>query len=124
MTFQPPGSAPSFSIPGVTVTTLSSPSLGARENAVWLVRLAPGRPGAPHRLSREETFVALVGKAEAFIDGVVHELRAGSALVVPAGASLAMANPGPQPFEALAILPVGAVVSSGNEPPFVPPWAV
>lgn len=123
MRFQPTEPASTFAVPGATFTTLSSPSRGARENAVWLVRMAPGRPGAPHRVSREETFVALSGRAQASIDGQVHELAAGSALVVPAGALLSMANPGPDMFEAIAVMPVGATVSIDAQAPFVPPWA-
>ncbi len=123
MHFQPVDQAPRFAVPGATFTTLSSPTLGARENAVWLVRMEPGRPGAPHRVSREETFVALSGKAHAWIDGQRHDLAAGSVLAVPAGALLSVANPGPETFEAIAVMPVGAVVSMGGEAPFVPPWA-
>lgn len=123
MHFQPADHAPRFSLPGATFTTLSAPTMGARENAVWLVRVEPGRPGAPHRISREETFVALSGNAQISIDGRVHDLAAGSALAVPAGALLALANPGPGPFEAIAVMPVGAAVSMGDQAPFVPPWA-
>lgn len=123
MHFQPVDRAPRFAVPGATFTTLSSPTLGSSENAVWLVRVEPGRPGAPHRISREETFVALSGKAHASIDGQVHDLLAGSALAVPAGALLTLANPGPEPFEAIAVMPVGATVSMGDESPFIPPWA-
>lgn len=123
MPFQPADRAPRFAMPGATFTTLSSPNSGARDNAVWHVRVEPGRPGAAHRISREETFVALAGKAHASIDGRMHDLVAGSALAVPAGALLTLANPGPEPFEAIAVLPVGATVSMGEAAPFVPPWA-
>ena len=123
MSFNPAASAPSFALPGVTFTTLSSPGLGARENAVWLVQMEPGRPGQPHRISREETFVALSGVAEVTVDGQLHVLGAGQALAVPAGAQLSMGNPGPGRFEAIAVLPVGATVSMQGDAPFVPPWA-
>ena len=55
--------APTFTLPGVHFTTLSAPSRGARENAVWEVMLEPGVAGSPHVLTREETFVALEGAA-------------------------------------------------------------
>jgi quercetin dioxygenase-like cupin family protein len=115
--------APTFSLPGVRFTTLSSPRRGARENAVWEVTVDPGVAGSPHRLTREETFVALEGSAVAEVDGERHELAAGSALVVEAGRTLALSNVGPQPFRALAVFPVGGQAVIGDGPAFTPPWA-
>lgn len=115
--------APVFTIPGVRFTTLSAPSRGARENAVWEVTVEPGVAGAAHRLTREETFVALEGSAFAEIDGQCHELTAGSALVVRAGVAFSLSNPGPHSFRALAVYPVGGQVIMGEQPAFTPPWA-
>ncbi len=86
--------APVFSLPGVHFTTLASPSRGARENAVWDVTVEPGVAGTPHRLTREETFVALEGCAIVVVDGRRHELSAGSALVVEAGQTLSLTDAG------------------------------
>lgn len=115
--------APVFTIPGVRFTTLSAPSRGARENAVWAVTVDPGVAGSIHYLTREETFVALEGSAIAEIDGKRHELTAGNALVVRAGLAFSLSNPGPQPFRALAVYPVGGQVMIGEQPAFTPPWA-
>lgn len=115
--------APVFKIPGVRFTTLSAPSRGALENAVWEVTVEPGVAGSAHRLTREETFVALEGSAVAEIDGVCHELTAGSALVVRAGVAFSLSNHGTQPFRALAVYPVGGQVVMGEQPAFTPPWA-
>ncbi len=123
MPLMPRESAPRFELPGASFTTLSSPSRGAAENAVWQVVVAPGTPGRPHRITREETFVALRGRALATIDGTVHALEGGSALVVPAGALLSLSNPGPDDFEAIAVFPVGGRVVLDQDAPFVPPWA-
>ena len=115
--------APVFHLPGIRFTTLSSPSRGARDNAVWEFSVDPGVAGAPHRLTREETFVALEGQASVSLDGQPHALAAGSALVVAAGQTLALSNPGPQPFRALAVFPVGGQAVVGDGPAFTPPWA-
>jgi quercetin dioxygenase-like cupin family protein len=115
--------APTFNLPGICFTTLSSPSRGANENAVWEVTVEPGVAGSPHRVTREETFVALEGSAIVELDGERHELAAGSALVVGAGQTLALSNTGPQPFRALAVFPVGGQAVIGDGPALTPPWA-
>jgi mannose-6-phosphate isomerase-like protein (cupin superfamily) len=115
--------APTFTLPGVHFTTLSAPSRGARENAVWEVTLEPGVAGSPHVLTREETFVALEGSAVAEIDGERCELAAGSALVVAPGRRFSLSNPGPASFRALAVFPVGGQVQVEGKPQFTPPWA-
>ncbi|WOB06109.1 cupin domain-containing protein [Piscinibacter gummiphilus] len=115
--------APTFSLPGIRFTTLSSPTRGSRENAVWEVTVEPGVAGSPHRLTREETFVALEGCAFAEVDGQHHELAAGSALVVAAGQTLALSNTGTLPFRALAVFPVGGQAVIEDRPAFTPPWA-
>ena len=112
-----------FHLPGVQFTTLSAPSRGASDNAVWEVSIAPGTRGAPHRLTREETFVALHGSAVADIDGQRHEVHAGDVLLVPPGKTFSLSNPGVQPFRALAVFPVGGQVDIDDRPLFTPPWA-
>ena len=115
--------APTFELPGVRFTTLCAPSRGSTENSVWEVAVEPGVPGTPHRVTREETFVALHGRAVIEVDGQHHELAAGDALVVPAGRTLSLSNPGPQVFRAFAVLPVGGQVEIDGRPPFTPAWA-
>jgi len=118
-----PQDAPVFEVPGVRFTGLTSPTRGSRENSVWRVVVQPGTPGTPHRVTREETFVALHGRAVLDVGGTAHELPAGSAFAVPAGSILSLSNPGPEPFHALAVLPVGGQVTLGDAPAFTPPWA-
>ncbi len=115
--------APSFSVNGVSFVTLASPSRGATANSIWHFAVEPGTRGTEHRVSREETFVALQGRALLTVAGTVHELAAGDAFVIPAHTALSLGNPGPERFEAIAVLPVGAQVRVGDQPAFVPPWA-
>lgn len=123
MPFIPAAEARIFDIPGVRFAGLAAPSRGATENAVWIVTLQPGAPGMPHRLTREEIFVAIGGAASATVDGTAHELTEGSALVVPAGATLSLSNPHAAPFRAVVVLPVGGQARIDGEAPFTPPWA-
>src|SRR5436190_19568780 len=61
--------APLFELPALSVRGLAAPSRGARETCVWQITLAPGTPGTPHSVDREEIFVALGGEAQIAIDG-------------------------------------------------------
>lgn len=123
MPFIATADAPTFALHGASFTGLASPSRGAAENAVWLLTLQPGTPAVPHRLTREETFVGLEGRASARVGDETFEITPGSALVVPPDVPLAIGNPNDTPFRAVAVLPVGgqAVVDGGE--PFTPPWA-
>jgi quercetin dioxygenase-like cupin family protein len=109
-------------LPGASFHTLASPALGASETSVWRLRLEPHTPAVPHRVTREEIFVALSGSATARLDGDRAAVEPGLALVVPPGVDFELAT-GDEPFEALVCLPVGGQGVIGDEPPFTPPWA-
>ena len=114
--------APKFQVPGVNVVGLASPRRGARETSVWHLELVPGAPGFPHRVTREEVFVAISGKALATLDGVEQELLPGDALLVPANTPFSLANRESEPFRAVVALPVGGQAVTGDGT-FTPPWA-
>jgi quercetin dioxygenase-like cupin family protein len=114
--------APQFTIPGLTVTGLAAPSRGARETCVWRLALDANTPGAPHSLDREEIFVVLSGRAVAAIGDDTVELAPGDALIVPAQQAFSLANPHAEPFEAIAVLPVGGLAAMPAGTPFAPPW--
>jgi mannose-6-phosphate isomerase-like protein (cupin superfamily) len=122
MPLLPADRAPAFTLPGLTVTGLAAPSRGAQALSAWRLRLAPCTPGTPHVVDREEVIVALSGRAEALLDGERLEVRPGDALVVPPGQAFALANPGPEPFEAIAAAPAGLMARLPGGEPFAPPW--
>jgi quercetin dioxygenase-like cupin family protein len=109
-------------IPGARFETLASPSLGSEETSVWRLRLEPNTPGVPHRVTREEIFVALEGSATASLDGETVLLEAGSSLVLPPDVQFALAA-GADGFEAIVCMPVGGQGRLGEGEPFTPPWA-
>jgi quercetin dioxygenase-like cupin family protein len=111
-------------LPGARFTTLASPSCGSAETALWTVEVLPGAEPVPHRLTREEIFIALGGEARATLDGVAHRVREGDALVLPPGVDFSIVATGEVPFRAVVCLPVGGqAVLPGGEP-FTPPWAL
>jgi mannose-6-phosphate isomerase-like protein (cupin superfamily) len=114
--------APIFELPGIRFTGLAAPSRGSTDSAVWIVELAPGTPGSPHQLTREEVIVALEGRAVATVDGQQFELTPGDALTIQARTDFALANPFGSTFRAVAVLPVGGQAIMG-ENTFTPPWA-
>lgn len=122
----PAATAPTFTLPDAPETVftgLASPSRGARETSVWRVKLAPGTPAVEHSLNREEVIVALMGRAVASFDGVPNGVGAGDTLIVPPAVAFSLANPYTEPFEAVAVLPVGGRARVGDGEPFTPPWA-
>ena len=114
--------APRFALPGLDVVGLAAPSRGARETCAWRLTLAPGTVGTPHAVDREEIFVAVAGRAMATVGDRTFALESGDALVVPAERTFALANPHAEPFEAIAVLPVGGRARYGDQPSFSPPW--
>ncbi|HEX2377638.1 MAG TPA: cupin domain-containing protein [Gaiellales bacterium] len=115
--------APTFTIPGLTVTGFAAPSRGATETSLWMIELAPGAPATPHTMDREEVFVALAGRATATVAEREHDVSAGEALIVPAGETFALANPHGEPFRAVVALPVGGRARLADGDAFIPPWA-
>src|SRR5258706_1231668 len=116
-----PEDAVIFTLPGIEFAGLAAPSRGARETAAWRLRIEPGTPATPHRLTREEILVATAGRARATIGGAEHDLIAGGAVIVPAETDFALANPHDQPFEAGAILPGRGPAPIGGPAPLPPP---
>ncbi|WP_040811684.1 cupin domain-containing protein [Nocardia concava] len=115
--------APTFEAPLMTAIGLAAPSRGSKENSVWRFTLEPGNPGHAHAVSREEIFVALAGAARIEIDGETSDFVAGDALVIPPETVFKLSVPGDEPFEAVAILPVGAYAQAPGGERVSPPWA-
>jgi len=116
--------APAFDIPGLRIVGLAAPSRGAAETCVWRITLAPRTPGTAHSVDREEIFVGLSGEARVEVGGEGAVLGAGDAVVIPAGQSFSLANPGAEPFMALVVLPVGGKAVLPDGEPFSPPWTL
>jgi quercetin dioxygenase-like cupin family protein len=102
---------------------LAAPSSGSTEASVWRVEVPVDTEPVVHELTREEILVVLSGTARASLNGVVDEVTAGGAIVVPAHTPFGLSAAGPDPVVALAFLPVGGQAKIGDQEPFTPPWA-
>ena len=114
---------PTHQLGGARFTSLATPSRGSAETSVWLVEIAPGSPGTPHRLTREEVFVVLAGRAEVRLGDELSYAVVGDAIVVPPAVPFALAAAGDEPLRAVCCLPVGGQGQLGDGDPFTPPWA-
>jgi len=123
MAVVPAPSTPTHELGDARFTSLATPSRGSSETSVWLVEIAPGAEGTPHRLTREEVFVVLSGEARVSLAGEVSVATAGDAIVVPPRVPFALAPAGDQPLRALCCLPVGGQGQLADGEPFTPPWA-
>jgi quercetin dioxygenase-like cupin family protein len=114
--------APTFTMPGLTVTGLASPKRGAREISVWTLSLAPGTPGVMHSVTREEVFVGVRGTAVLNLGGAEHAVGPGDAVIVPPATAFSLANQSTEVFQAVVSQPVGGkAIVEGDA--FTPPWA-
>ena len=119
----PAPDAPTHQLGGARFTSLATPSRGSTDTSVWSLEIEPGEPGTPHRLTREEVFVVLAGRAEVLLDGARSTAGPGDAIVVPPGVPFAIAAAGGAPLRALCVLPVGGQAQLADGEPFTPPWA-
>src|SRR5690348_351308 len=109
--------APVFDLPGIRFTGLVAPSRGSTELCAWRIEVAPGTPANPHRLDREEAFVATGGAAVIAVDGVPSHLQAGDAVSVPAGAVIELSNPHEAPFTAVVCIGAGFAATLADGTP-------
>src|SRR3954463_15868470 len=92
---------PTHELPGARFTTLATPLRGSTETSVWMLVLDAGAEPVPHRVTREEVFVALEGEPAGTLDGVAHTVRAGQTLALQPDVQFTLAATGPTPFRAL-----------------------
>jgi quercetin dioxygenase-like cupin family protein len=115
--------APTFELPGATITGLASPSRGAADVAAWRIKLESGHESPKHSLvDREEVFVILSGAVTARYADRDETAAEGGALIVAPGEEFSLvASDGPA--EAVCMLPVGGTALLDGQR-IVPPWAV
>ena len=114
---------PTHALPGSRFTSLATPSRGSRDTAVWKVEVAPGTPGTPHWLTREEVFVVLTGRADVILDSTEGTALPGDAIVVPAGVRFELRNTGRDPLQLVCCMPVGGQARLEDGTMLTPPWA-
>lgn len=108
-------------LPGRTALELVSGEKGSRAVTLRLVEIpvpAPGEtPRGPHHHSDfEECIYVLSGRGTTHADSGTHELRAGDALLVPAGEKHVTRNTGNEPLLLLCFFPVADISGGTREP--------
>jgi mannose-6-phosphate isomerase-like protein (cupin superfamily) len=124
MAVLPAPAAHTHELGGARFTSLATPTRGSTDTSVWVVEIEPGTTGTPHRLTREEVFVVLAGRAEVRLGDTVCHAEVGDAIVVPPGVPFALAPAGEGSLRALCCLPVGGQGQLADGEPFTPPWAL
>lgn len=122
MAIIPAPSTVTHDIGSTRFTSLATPTTGSKETSVWLVAIDPGAPVLPHKLTREEVFVVLEGRATVTIGNHESTAKSGDAIVVPVDTLFSLGNAGGTVLQLLCCLPVGgqAITEAGT---FTPPWA-
>jgi mannose-6-phosphate isomerase-like protein (cupin superfamily) len=114
---------------GSRFTSYAAPARGSRELCAWRLEVPAGSTGASHTVSREEILFVLTGSLRVALsdgpigaDTVSHPAGPGDAVLIPAGASLRVDNPGSEPATAWVTTSVGleAVLADGSR--IAPPW--
>jgi quercetin dioxygenase-like cupin family protein len=105
-----------------------SPDRGSRELCAWRLEVAPGSQGARHTVSREEVLLMLGGTLQVTVaakpdgTGTAERTSPGDVIVVPAGASLQVDNPGDEPATAWVTTSVGLEATMADGSKVSPPW--
>lgn len=108
---------------GSRFTSYAAPARGSAELCAWRLDVPAGREGTAHAVSREEIVFVLGGRLLVTLgDEAGVACRAGDAIVVPAGSSVRIDNPGDEPASAWVTTSVGleAVLPDGSR--LSPPW--
>jgi mannose-6-phosphate isomerase-like protein (cupin superfamily) len=111
---------------GSRFTSYAAPARGSAELCAWRLDVPAGRQGTAHGVSREEILFVLGGTLLVTLgdgpDAASVACRTGDAIVVPAGSSVRIDNPGDEPASAWVTTSVGleAVLPDGSR--LSPPW--
>lgn len=115
--------APTFELPGIRFTGLASPSRGSQGVCTWRISIEAGLHSAQsHTLDRDEIFMITAGELRITPDAA--PLKAGDAVVIPAGRPIQPVNEGTVPAEAYVVIQAGfhAKMADGTDVG-TPPWA-
>lgn len=89
-------------------TALTKVTIGVAQGCEQLeqrvVRFAPGRSLPRHRDDRDDVMFVIAGAGSLEVDGAAHELEADSAVLVAAGETAVVENPGPGDLLVVSVL--------------------
>ncbi|SEG52759.1 Cupin domain-containing protein [Actinacidiphila yanglinensis] len=109
--------------PAGSMFGLAGPSQGSSEVSTWRVELGANAGTPVHIIDREQVWMLVSGEMAVELEGETGSVRAGQAIVVPAGAVRRLASVG-GPAQALVAMPVGGkAMLPGGEERIPIPWA-
>ncbi|BFV60022.1 cupin domain-containing protein [Kitasatospora sp. CMC57] len=110
-------------IHGARFTVHANPATGSAELCAWRLEIPAGTAGTPHTVSREEILHLLGGSPEVVLDGERTTLAPGDTVIVPAGSSFCVDNPGVSAATAWVTTGVGLQATLADGTVVAPPWA-
>ena len=109
--------------PNAVMTTLASPTQGPTDRiSLWKISMQPGKRGPLHVFDSEQIWHLVAGEADFEIDGEVHRVQAGDAVVLPAGAVRVVASVTAAEFIACGQGDAIASVVGEDTPRGTPAW--
>jgi quercetin dioxygenase-like cupin family protein len=113
---------PVVTTPNAQMRVYASPDVNGSPIAVWRTDMVPGAAGPLHTASESQVLVVLEGAALVSVDGRSGSLRAGEAVLLPAGSERQVAVDGDQKLAMLVSSPPNATAQTDDAPPVSIPW--
>ena len=92
--------------PTGSMFALAGPSQGGAEISTWRVEIGADSSTPVHIIDKEQVWMLVSGELEAVVDGVTEQVKAGQAVILPAGKVRQLKAVG-GPAEALVAMAVG-----------------
>lgn len=112
-----------FVMVGNHMRGLATQSRGARQIEVWSSTVEAGQSTPIHSHNAEEVIVILKGKGEARRIGIeTIQFEGPCTLILPGNERHQMANTGTEPYESIAVVPIGSKIFDENGVEMALPW--
>ena len=107
---------------GARFVSFAAPSRGSAELCAWRVELPAGSVGVAHTITREEIFCVLSGTLRVTLDGAPSVITSGDVVVLCAGSTVSLDNPGDSLATGWVTTSVGLQAELGDGTRITPPW--
>ena len=107
---------------GARFVSYAAPSRGSAELCAWRVELPAGSVGVVHTITREEIFCVLSGTLRVTLDGAPSVVASGDVVVLGAGSTVSLDNPGDSVATGWVTTSVGLQAELGDGTRITPPW--
>lgn len=114
--------SPKWDHDGWLMTGLAAPSRGAKELCTWHVVMQPGADGPLHRCDRELVVNVVQGTVQVEVEGVVTDILAGDAFIIPANAKRKVRNPFDEAAASINVVSAGVKTERLDDVPSNTPW--